>query len=71
MEFPIANLMDTEHCTQWIIDHFHPNGFGCPRCGTGIEQARKFRREKGENHDDPMTHPANALRQMSDAVCQP
>jgi len=35
--------MDTERCTQWIIDHFHPHGFGCPRCGAGLEQARKFR----------------------------
>lgn len=43
MEFPITDLMDRDHCSQWIIEHFHSNGFGCKKCGTGVEQARKFR----------------------------
>jgi transposase-like protein len=43
MEFPITNLLDRANCTQWIVEHFHPDGFGCPNCGAGVEQARKFR----------------------------
>ncbi|NJP08823.1 MAG: IS1595 family transposase [Leptolyngbyaceae cyanobacterium RU_5_1] len=43
MEFPITNLLDRSNCTQWIIEHFHPSGFGCKKCGAGVEQSRKFR----------------------------
>ncbi len=40
MEFPITHLLDRASCTQWIREHFHPNGFGCPKCRVGVEQAR-------------------------------
>jgi transposase-like protein len=43
MEFPITDLLSREQCTQWIVEHFHSNGFGCKHCGAGVEQARKFR----------------------------
>lgn len=43
MEFPIIDLLDKENCTNWIIEHFHPDGFGCQVCGTGVDQAREFR----------------------------
>ncbi|NJP11147.1 MAG: hypothetical protein HC866_18115 [Leptolyngbyaceae cyanobacterium RU_5_1] len=43
MEFPITNLRDRANCSQWIIEHFHPNGFGCQNCGAGVEPTRKFR----------------------------
>jgi transposase-like protein len=43
MEFPIAALLSREQCTQRIVEHFHPNGFGCNQCGAGVEQAGKFR----------------------------
>ena len=43
MEFPITNLLDKESCTQWLIEHFHPNGFRCPACDAGADQARTFR----------------------------
>ncbi|HEY9639742.1 MAG TPA: hypothetical protein V6C57_04625, partial [Coleofasciculaceae cyanobacterium] len=43
MEFPITNLLDRANCIQWIVEHFHPDGFGCPNCEAGVEQARKFR----------------------------
>jgi transposase-like protein len=43
MEFPITDLLNREKCTQWVIEHFHPDGFGCQSCKAGVEQARKFR----------------------------
>lgn len=43
MEFPITNLLDKENCTQWILEHFHPNGFACPTCKAPVDQAREFR----------------------------
>ena len=46
MEFPITDLLDKENCVQWIIEHFHPNGFGCPTCNLTIDHAREFRRTK-------------------------
>ena len=46
MEFPITDLLDKENCTQWLIEHFHPNGFGCPVCQASINYAREFRTTK-------------------------
>jgi transposase-like protein len=46
MEFPITDLLDHENSTQWLIEHFHPNGFGCPHCGAGVTEAREFRTTK-------------------------
>lgn len=46
MEFPITDLLDKENCTNWIIEYFHPNGFGCPLCNTDICKARTFRTTK-------------------------
>jgi transposase-like protein len=46
MEFPITDLLDKENSTQWVIEHFHPNGFGCPNCKVGIDQAHEFRTTK-------------------------
>ena len=46
MEFPITNLLNKESCTQWLIEHFHPKGFGCPTCDASVEQAREFRTTK-------------------------
>jgi len=43
MEFPITHLLDRASCTQWIMEHFHPHGFCCPKCSAGVEQARIFR----------------------------
>jgi transposase-like protein len=44
MEFPITELLDYESSVAWIIEHFHPGGWRCPRCGKLKEQARAFRR---------------------------
>ena len=46
MEFPITDLLDKEYCTQWIIEHFHLNGFRCPVCAAGVDKAREFRTTK-------------------------
>lgn len=43
MEFPIIELLDTKACEEWVIAHFHPTGFCCPKCGAGREQAHRFR----------------------------
>ncbi len=44
MEFPIADLLDHDSSVAWIIQHFHPSGFTCPKCHQPPEQARSFRR---------------------------
>lgn len=43
MEFPITRLLSHEESTEWIREHFHPDGQECPDCGAPIEQARPFR----------------------------
>jgi transposase-like protein len=47
MDFPLLDLLDDEISAEWVKRHFHPNGFGCPHCGTGFEQARFFRANRG------------------------
>lgn len=46
VEFPITNLLDHDRSVRWIIQHFHPEGFGCPRCSAAVEDARSFRQAK-------------------------
>jgi transposase-like protein len=43
MIFPIVELLDESESERWIARYFHPQGFGCPQCQTGVEQARVFR----------------------------
>ena len=42
MIFPIADLLDDEQSKQWLLEHFHPEGFRCPKCGS---TRRRFFRE--------------------------
>ena len=46
MIFPITALLDDAESSRWIVQYFHPQGFGCPHCQSGVEQARVFRRSK-------------------------
>src|SRR6266852_576470 len=43
---PITDLLDDAGSSQWIGQYFHPHGFRCPHCKTGVEQARVFRHSK-------------------------
>lgn len=47
MDFPLLDLLDDEISAEWVKRHFHPNGFGCPHCRAGFEQARFFRANSG------------------------
>ena len=47
MDFPLLDLLDDEISAEWVKRHFHPNGFGCPHCRAGVEQARFFRANSG------------------------
>lgn len=42
MIFPITDLLDDEQSEQWLLDHFHPEGLRCPKCGS---TRRRFFRE--------------------------
>jgi len=46
MEFPITELLDNNACEEWLISHFHPQGFRCPNCGAEREQAHPFRQTR-------------------------
>lgn len=46
MIFPITELVDEAESQRWIARYFHPQGVRCPRCQTGVEQARVFRCSK-------------------------
>jgi transposase-like protein len=46
MIFPITEVLDDAESSRWVAHYFHPQGFRCPYCKTGIEQARVFRRSK-------------------------
>jgi hypothetical protein len=43
MDFPIANLMSEKASTEWILEHFHPDGLRCPHCGAAWAEAFEFR----------------------------
>jgi transposase-like protein len=43
MEFPITELLDEQRSTEWIMEHFHPDGLKCPGCSRSTEQAREYR----------------------------
>ena len=47
MDFPLLDLLDTEASVAWLERHFHPDGFGCPHCGTALSSARHFRTNRG------------------------
>jgi transposase-like protein len=46
MIFPITDLLSETESEAWIARYFHPQGFRCPRCHTGVRDARVFRRSK-------------------------
>jgi transposase-like protein len=39
MIFPITDLLDVKQSKKWLLEHFHPEGLRCPKCGSG--QARR------------------------------
>jgi DNA-directed RNA polymerase subunit RPC12/RpoP len=43
MDFPINHLMSEKASTEWILEHFHPDGLRCPHCGAGWAEASEFR----------------------------
>lgn len=43
MDFPLLEITDDVRAEQWLHKYFHPNGLHCPRCKSGVEQARQFR----------------------------
>ncbi len=47
MDFPIIDLIDTERSLDWLEQHFHPHGIGCPQCGASRDEARLFRVNRG------------------------
>lgn len=46
MKFPIKDILSAEESRNWIREHFHPSGFGCPTCDETLENAHKFRDTK-------------------------
>ena len=34
MIFPITDLLDDEQSKKWLLEHFHPEGLRCPKCGS-------------------------------------
>jgi transposase-like protein len=46
MEFPITELLDHDSSVAWIMEHFHPDGLKCPKCGQPQARARQFRRTR-------------------------
>jgi transposase-like protein len=51
MDIPVADLLDDECSTTWLLERFHPQGLICPRCGAGICRSRFFRRTKRSRLD--------------------
>lgn len=51
MDFPIAELLDHEESTNWLLRHFHPGGLCCPRCDADQEHAYLFRQTKRSRLD--------------------
>jgi transposase-like protein len=34
MIFSITDLLDDEQSEKWLLEHFHPEGCRCPKCGS-------------------------------------
>ena len=34
MIFPITDLTDDRQSEKWLLEHFHPEGLRCPKCGS-------------------------------------
>lgn len=51
MDFPLADLLDHDRSTDWLLRHFHPGGLSCPRCGRSREDAYLFRKTKRSRLD--------------------
>lgn len=51
MDFPIADLLDHEASTDWLLRHFHPSGLSCPRCAASLEETYLFRQTKRSRLD--------------------
>lgn len=43
MDFPINQLMSEKASTEWILEHFHPEGLRCPHCHAAWAEASEFR----------------------------
>ena len=41
MIFPITDLLDDYRSERWLLEHFHPEGLRCPKCGS--TRRRMFR----------------------------
>ena len=41
MIFPITDLLDDKQTEEWLLEHFHPKGLRCPKCGS--TRRRTFR----------------------------
>lgn len=46
MDFPITDLMSEKASTEWIMEHFHPQGLRCPHCDAAWAEASEFRRTR-------------------------
>jgi transposase-like protein len=68
MIFPITDLLDDANSSQWIAQYFHPQGFRCPYCESGVEQARVFRHSKRGLVDYRCKHCARVYNLYSGTV---
>jgi transposase-like protein len=68
MIFPITDLLDDASSSQWIAQYFHPQGFRCPYCESGVEQARVFRHSKRGLVDYRCKHCARVYNLYSGTV---
>ncbi len=49
MEFPITELLDYESSVAWVTQHFHPQGFQCPKCGAPSSRPASFGKQSAAN----------------------
>ena len=68
MIFPITDLLDDVSSSQGIAQYFHPQGFRCPSCQSGVEQARVCRHSKRGLVDYRCQHCARVYNLYSGTV---
>src|SRR5262245_16328222 len=45
MDFPLLDLLDEQACYDFLVEALHPDGLGCPACGSRLYTVHRAHRD--------------------------